>query len=1290
MQRRKKHLVNAVELPPADSVLDLEIKALPQWSEIHTLRVGPTSILLSDEFNHIVVSLNIDGTLNWKTSGAEAYHDSGFRYPRGLLQLGDRIWVCDSQNHRLVALDNHGNQIEVLDSSIIDIVEPSDLGSFEDGTFFVVEKRRHRILVLGATGALLATLGKREQKLTIRQRKHVDQFINPFIDPDAGIIQKFFWQYPHQVSWDGNRLWSTDNTRLLVNGRDSEIILKVETKKFVTYRGLTAFTDGCVFLEERSGAICLVDLSGRIAVLRAGDSKIIGCGRAPDESIALLIGNSIHLHSFPQLKEYAVDKGAFSPSIAKPITRFFSPEKQQGQQEADFLFDSIMQENDTDAILNFLVRAGMAAGSNITADKVGSYLLGCLDGRLEQLTSDFSKLTKWRGEPVIASSGVVTPIVVVPNAKELLQANRYLKDFQVLITGIHENLRLLERIRVNLGIWEEVLSGGQAPHKNGLISKAFAHNSKGIIALCRASAEERRAALARAIDILAEAEKEPAANSVKLAGENVIFTIADQIMETCIRLVHLLIFDSETIEYDSTEIGKLKTVSKQGVNILKHYFLYPKASVRYLSSKKPTKTLKPETQKLVRKYAALIVKIANDRREFSGEAKKDLKDVLAYSTLVWKLIYAVDRIGLVTGASLNFFWDKDAESAGKILNSIGFERLVKDLKEIEPDKPSVKRTPREIAGNLLSHLKWLNEDTIDVAGLVSRISDESIVALESLRRAIQSVLFHVPVSSIAPLLKAVGNIIAKSAAEDSDTMDFLTFCATSCLALGQENAGLKILETAASFNTNRELAAKRAAHSIDPCLAPDIKTPLLERSRRVWFSPNLAWDHDSLNRFWDSASEYDSYEKWFSQFTIHPSFAAQQLLASRWEQQGTISRFSRIRKRTYAYTDVLADSLYTDMAAKGALLPALDYMKSDHRWRDDGAEIRLQGAKVLQNLDRFDEALSLIHSWEHVNGPSVASLTMARQIFLQRGEFGKAFAVSRDKVITGGSEEKQLLNEVYVYIELNDYVKARECIDSVPDNSPLKNHKELLQGRLALKQFNPAKALSIFQSLLSNDPENDSLRFLVLATKIHQGHVDEVLNLCRLAASTGLRNPPLDILVINALQHKENWAAANNLCRKLLIIKPGDYIAAFLFSAGLLNSTPSRTDELFIEGFIDRYPWISHAEMMNASLQAQKAPAKALKIMKGKAGVSTSREALHTVIRAAIALRCGKHDIAIAALTPIAGKFGLEEIPFVLAEALIEAGQTKEAGSVLEPLRSGYSANPLMQRLEKKMNSGER
>lgn len=1290
MTFNNKYFASAVELPAAGSITSLEVPVFLQLSEIHTLSVGPTGILLSDEFNHAVISFGNSGELNWVTTGADATDNSGFRYPRGLLYTGDKIWICDSLNHRLVALDTDGNTIDVLDNSAIDLHEPSDLKFYEDDMFFVVEKRRHRLLLLNTRGALLSTLGRRERKYTIKQKKLYNEFVNPFLDPASGLTQQFLWQYPNQVSWDGDRLWSTDNSKLLVNGRDSEVILKVETKDLVTYRGLTAFEDGCLFLEERSGAICLVDLSGRMAVLYAGDSRISGCGRAPDERIALLIGDKIHFYSFSKLNEYAVKSGAFSESGADQITRFFNTEKQHSQAENNILFDSIIKEKDTDTALNILLSAGIAKSGNTIVEKVGSYLLGCLDNQLKQLTSEFSRLVDWGENPVIAGSEVVTPIVVVPNAKEMLQADRYNADFRRLVSDIYSNLRLLERLRINLGIWEENRLIQQRSGEKNLIKQAFSQNSNILIALCRLSAEMRRKSLLKAIDILAESENEPSGKSVRLAYENVLFTLSSQIMEVCIRLLHMLVCQSVSAEDGKSDDGKLRTIALQGVYILMQYFLYPEASVRYLSSKKTRQKLKPETRKLVANYATLVVKIINVRTEFIKESKRELHDVLEYSNLVWSLIGTIDQIGLVTGASLNFFWDKSVKAAIGILNSIGFGNFAESLEEIAPDKAGVDRAPEEIYRSLLTKLNWINENNVDIADLVDRTLSRTQGDLKILQQVIQILIFNLPPSSLPQFLETIGNRVTNSSAEHSDKLDFLVFCATSSLSLGQKDTGWRILEMAGSFNTNRELATQKVAQSIDPYLAPDIKIPLLERSRKVRFSPSIAWDHDSLVRFYASNPEHGSYNKLLSQFTLHPSFIALNLLTNTWEQQNTISRCFRIRKGTFTYSDTLADSLYSDMASKGDLLLVLDYMKSDHRWRDNGASIRLQAARILKSLDRFDDALSLIREWEHVSGPSVVSLSLTRQIYLQKGDFEKAYNISRNRVITGGSEEKQALNNVIVHIDRNDYSAAQKCLDSVPDNSPLKKHKEILQGRLALKQFNPVDAMSIFQSLLLEDPENDSLRFLVLATKLHTGHVDEVLNLSRLAASIGLNNPPLDTLAIGALQQKENWATANILCRKQLIINPGDYIAAFLYSTGLLNSAPSEADVLFNEGFHERYPWISHASMINASILTTKDPVKALNTLERKDNVITSKDALHNVIRSIIATKCGKSDEAISALTSLVGKFGLEEIHFALAHTLIGAGYQKEASEVLEPLRVDYAANPVMQRLERSIESSHR
>lgn len=141
----------------------------------HTIVQDENGFLyLSDELNHVLLSLDSTGMLRWKIGGKGHTH-SQFFYPRGISlgrlsvlgKIESCLAVCDSWNNRVQHFDLSGKYLSSWDSAggrefreVCDVRYIMDAARENTGCWYLLDRGNHRLIALDNDGNILFELGK--------------------------------------------------------------------------------------------------------------------------------------------------------------------------------------------------------------------------------------------------------------------------------------------------------------------------------------------------------------------------------------------------------------------------------------------------------------------------------------------------------------------------------------------------------------------------------------------------------------------------------------------------------------------------------------------------------------------------------------------------------------------------------------------------------------------------------------------------------------------------------------------------------------------------------------------------------------------------------------------------------------------------------------------------------------------------------------------------------------------------------------------------------------------------
>ena len=162
----------------------LQSLALPEFKgtpagPLHTVLLDDDgSIYYSDELNHVIVSLDLHGSVRW-ARGIHEKEKGEFRYPRGIslgsIHIRGEVLRClaiaDAWNRRVRFLSVDGRPLTDWGAAGHDLFkEPSDVrfiphtksttGGRSEGYWLVLDTNAHRICAFGEDGKLLFQLGR--------------------------------------------------------------------------------------------------------------------------------------------------------------------------------------------------------------------------------------------------------------------------------------------------------------------------------------------------------------------------------------------------------------------------------------------------------------------------------------------------------------------------------------------------------------------------------------------------------------------------------------------------------------------------------------------------------------------------------------------------------------------------------------------------------------------------------------------------------------------------------------------------------------------------------------------------------------------------------------------------------------------------------------------------------------------------------------------------------------------------------------------------------------------------
>ena len=149
---KKGKKLRAIKMPKDD--VDLSVIAIDEDDNIY----------VTDSGRHCLVKLNKVGEI-LKTVGTRGSDDSEFNYPRGVAVIGDRVFVCDRDNHRLQVftkerlefvktIGSRGQGDEHFD-------RPVDITQDELGNMYVCDHGNNRVKLLNKQGEFQFSFSKK-------------------------------------------------------------------------------------------------------------------------------------------------------------------------------------------------------------------------------------------------------------------------------------------------------------------------------------------------------------------------------------------------------------------------------------------------------------------------------------------------------------------------------------------------------------------------------------------------------------------------------------------------------------------------------------------------------------------------------------------------------------------------------------------------------------------------------------------------------------------------------------------------------------------------------------------------------------------------------------------------------------------------------------------------------------------------------------------------------------------------------------------------------------------------
>lgn len=216
------------------------VKGVPEPSVlcVRAVVAGPDgSILLTDEFNHRVISLDRQGSFMFAIGGKGA-EPGEFHYPRGLAVApnshGSLIVVCDAWNHRVQVFKPDGTFVREfgkIGDGADEFNEPTAIVPAQDGNFWILDRCNNRIKLMSLSGQTLSTIGSRMS----RDNEIISNSLVDYVFGSAKIKRGVFFPQGLARLSDGRMVVAdTNNRRLQVFGADAGFLATLDLSPLET------------------------------------------------------------------------------------------------------------------------------------------------------------------------------------------------------------------------------------------------------------------------------------------------------------------------------------------------------------------------------------------------------------------------------------------------------------------------------------------------------------------------------------------------------------------------------------------------------------------------------------------------------------------------------------------------------------------------------------------------------------------------------------------------------------------------------------------------------------------------------------------------------------------------------------------------------------------------------------------------------------------------------------------------------------------------------------------------
>ncbi|MBF0635171.1 MAG: NHL repeat-containing protein, partial [Nitrospinae bacterium] len=205
---------------------------------VRSIVAGPDgSTLLTDEFNHRLVSLDRQGAFMFAIGGKGA-EPGKFHYPRGIAMVesshGVQIVVCDAWNHRIQVFNPDGafvRQFGKIGEGPDEFNEPTAIVPTAEGNFWVLDRCNHRLKLMSLTGQVLSVIGSR---MSLDNEIIANNLVDYVFGNAKGKRGLFFPQGLARLS-DGRLIVAdTNNRRLQIFGADGGFAATLDISTFET------------------------------------------------------------------------------------------------------------------------------------------------------------------------------------------------------------------------------------------------------------------------------------------------------------------------------------------------------------------------------------------------------------------------------------------------------------------------------------------------------------------------------------------------------------------------------------------------------------------------------------------------------------------------------------------------------------------------------------------------------------------------------------------------------------------------------------------------------------------------------------------------------------------------------------------------------------------------------------------------------------------------------------------------------------------------------------------------